>query len=293
MVNVSKEQKNNPSYVLLRVGDKPFEPLKASELTNRSFNEFWKYSKLAAASYHKPNQQEAALRRSCRGNNSKAQNWKRLPKYSSENVPIIFYRQPRIPGLEFSVWKSRGKQSSEIVIVFRGTNLAQWGDWYSNFRWVTKYNSLVADQYEQTKTIVNYLIPILRRDFGSTISISAAGHSLGGGLAQQAGFSTPHISKVFAFASSPVTGEYGYKGLKTAENSKGLKIYLLNESGEVMAAGRWLHRQLFELPRQNPRVVELLFSYQQAFYKPVGSENFISQHNMQVFSCKLIDQFEW
>jgi hypothetical protein len=55
-----------------------------------------------------------------------------------------------IAGLMYDVWVSKAAaQPRTAVIVFRGTDASEWGDWYSNGRWATKYIRNTWDQYEQ------------------------------------------------------------------------------------------------------------------------------------------------
>jgi hypothetical protein len=86
----------------------------------------------------------------------------------------------------------------------------------------------------------------------SKIVLYSTGHSLGGGLAQQFAYSVPldcvkHVSQVYAFDPSPVTGFFSVmRRLRTA-NKKGLLIDRIYERGEILALLRSL-TSLFHKP---------------------------------------------
>ena len=80
-------------------------------------------------------------------------------------------------------------QGGEAVIAFRGTDKDDLGDWISNFRWLYR---LVPkfDQYAQVQTHITNIVRQIKKHgcSGPGTQIVTAGHSLGGGLAQQAAY---------------------------------------------------------------------------------------------------------
>lgn len=88
-------------------------------------------------------------------------------------------------------------------------------------------------------------------------TIISAGHSLGGGLAQQAAYSCERIKRVFAFAPSPVTGFYSVKRRERRENKKGIHISRIFEHEEVLAYFRFALRNPLQLRPSDPRITEV------------------------------------
>ena len=98
-----------------------------------------------------------------------------------------------------------------VVIAFRGTENTrlQWGsDWMDN---ILSATGIAPRQYvsaiDRLKVTMAALAELKekRAALGQNLEIYAAGHSLGGGLAQQAAYLYEEITAVFAFNSSPVT----------------------------------------------------------------------------------------
>lgn len=90
------------------------------------------------------------------------------------------------------------------VIAFRGTENdvdQRFDDWGSNFAAALGSE---PPEYQRAQEPVRQLVAELAKAFPG-ISIYAAGHSLGGGLAQQAGYMSGQIKAVYAFNTSPVT----------------------------------------------------------------------------------------
>jgi pimeloyl-ACP methyl ester carboxylesterase len=82
--------------------------------------------------------------------------------------------------------------------------------------------------------------------------IVAVGHSLGGGLAQQAAYMDPRIRQVYAFDPSIVTGSSDAHVRRVwSQNVPGLKIERIYEHGEFLAYLRFLQRN-FRLHRMQP-----------------------------------------
>ena len=121
-------------------------------------------------------------------------------------------------GLAFSTWvKTRPDQPPLVVIAFRGTEAKEVDDWMSNFRWVPD------------------LLSQIDREVGGPTELVTTGHSLGGGLAQQAGYGSVRIARVYGFDPSPVTGYYDLPAEQRKQSSVGKRIYRIYEHGEVLA----------------------------------------------------------
>lgn len=195
----------------------------------------------------------------------------------------------KIKGLEREVWikKSNGLRPLALI-VFRGTDFKQLGDWFSNFRWVTRFIPLTWDQYDQTRSLVPELVENIRKHakkkYGEEPIIISAGHSLGGGLAQQAGYISKHIKKVYAFDASVVTGYYSVNKADRNLNKMGMKIYRIYEHGEILAYLRLFMKLIFPVTHENPQIVEIRYN--------LGKGNLVSQHSMKKFACELLEIFD-
>ncbi len=162
-----------------------------------------------------------------------------------------------LPGLKVQAWHHA--ESHTAVIAFRGTRVTSPADWYANLRWITCFIPWVNDHYVQ----VRYLIPSLvahLKSLDPQVNIIATGHSLGGGLAQHAAYSSPDIQLVHAFAPSPVTGFYSVDRARRERSRIGTLIIRSFEHGEVLAYLRFLLRRLVRLSEIDPEVVELRFN---------------------------------
>ncbi len=158
----------------------------------------------------------------------------------------------KVSGLQYNIW--RRDDCSEIAIVFRGTDQGSIGDWLSNFHGVLRVLPLF-DQYEQVQAAMDRIIKTTRRSTcrGRTPRIVSVGHSLGGGLAQQAAYMTKAIRHVYAFDPSFITG-YSDPHSKSAETEKGLTIDRVYEHGEVLAYARFFIRRLRPETACNPTI---------------------------------------
>ncbi|MBM9519994.1 hypothetical protein JWG39_09210 [Desulforhopalus vacuolatus] len=179
-----------------------------------------------------------------------------------------------------------------VTIIFRGTRFKKWRDWYANFNWITRFIPLVHNAYEQTilqidtyiEAIENHLIEQNIAESTENIKFISAGHSLGGGLAQQAAYASHRIETVYAYDPSPVTGYHSLSKSKRQQNCEGLKIYRIWEHGEVLLYLRHITktaRKLSFSPNINPRIVEVRFNF-------VEHENAVKEHNMANLASALI-----
>jgi pimeloyl-ACP methyl ester carboxylesterase len=127
-------------------------------------------------------------------------------------------RDDAVPGLPkcdddvgtfFRVWSKEHLDHVEVVMVFRGTKggLQDWID--GNLRWLTRILP-GDDQYDRSRQYARQVLDHYERGAGrpgKPVRFYSAGHSLGGGLAQNALYSFPKsFEQAYAFDPSPVTG---------------------------------------------------------------------------------------
>jgi hypothetical protein len=189
-----------------------------------------------------------------------------------------------LPGLGVQIWVRKGPVCREAVVAFRGTDGQSADDWLSNLRWLLRLLPLY-DQYEQVQDYAPDFIRAIEQDScfvrGRT-RIVAVGHSLGGGLAQQAAFMDGKIRRVFAFDPSFVTGYNDPHVIPVRDkNVQGLAIERIYEHGEILAYPRFLLRQLAPPPACNPQIRSIRFNVLQG----TG----IMQHNLSAMTTALLN----
>ena len=158
-----------------------------------------------------------------------------------------------VAGLEMHAW-TRGCAG---VLAFRGTDADQPGDWLSNFRIVRRFVN-AFDEYDQ----VGFLVDGWVRHIGATLhargcrttQIAAVGHSLGGGLAQNAAYADGKVRYVYVFNASPVTGLLDIFPDILVGHREGLGIDRVNEGGEILEGLRVAAGGFAQPARCNPRV---------------------------------------
>ena len=167
-----------------------------------------------------------------------------------------FCTQP-LHGLGVQAWVRNGAVCSEAVIAFRGTDPNSLSDWTTNLRWFLPLLPL-RDQYEQVQDHAADFVDAIEQDrcfVRGTTRIIATGHSLGGGLAQQAAYVEPRIRHVYAFDPSVVTGSSDARARQTmSETGPGLRIDRIYDHGEVLAYLRFAQRQLAPASACNPQI---------------------------------------
>jgi len=155
--------------------------------------------------------------------------------------------QMRNAHLRVEVWSS--ERDRKVIVAFGGTAAASLEDWKSNLRWIlAPFNT--HDAYDVlTDVFVPEFIKLYRTksdepggNWLKTAQVVAAGHSLGGGLAQRFAYSlqqdqgVPRVSEVYAFDPSPVSGKRSTPDW--VKQAKGLTIYRVYNRGEVLASVR-------------------------------------------------------
>ena len=189
-----------------------------------------------------------------------------------------------VNGLEYQIWKHSswpGGVCDEVALVLRGTDFRSLGDWLSNFHWILRLMPL-NDQYDQIQSSTNVIIAKRIKTLAcyrpGVTKIVAVGHSLGGGLAQNAAYMSKDISHVYAFDPSMVTGHYDTDVPPHA--GKGLKIDRIYEHGEVLSYLRLLMRQVYAPSACNPQIRTVRFN--------LDTGNFIQQHSIEKLAANLI-----
>jgi hypothetical protein len=153
-------------------------------------------------------------------------------------------------GTFFRIWSKTGTDHTEMVLVFRGTKGGV-QDWVTgNLRWITRFLP-GEDQYDRSRKLADEAIKHIQKTIASSanakpVHFYTAGHSLGGGLAQNVYYSLPEtVRQVYAFDPSPVTGYKDNSDEKRREacncDKKNLgfesKIYRIYETDEILS---WL-----------------------------------------------------
>lgn len=201
--------------------------------------------------------------------------WRSLRSFPSFPVsrPVLLERS----GLVYDVWIS--ESGSKAVVVFRGTDFGTFIDWRTNAFWLTQFSRKYSNQYDEVRRLMPSLIDSIRRECGVGVTLYATGHSLGGGLAMQAAYTSADLKKVFTFHTSPVDGYKSIDDFDTPRHVNGKRFYRVYEKGEVLSALRYPID--FFKPRSlaNPEVIQMKFNLIRG--------NLIREHLMPEFATKL------
>lgn len=184
--------------------------------------------------------------------------------------------------LVYGLWyREMGDNDVEVALVFRGTDEGR--DHRSNFRWFFKLISDNWDQYDLTRTVTPFVENFVKEKFaGKNIRIIATGHSLGGGLAQQAAYASSTIKTVYAFDCSSVTGYYDVEDEEGRDKVKqGMRIYRIHERGEILAYLRAFMSVIYPVVEKNPQIVRVTYNFNKG-----GA---VGQHSIEKLACAIID----
>lgn len=191
--------------------------------------------------------------------------------------PLDTVDQPKT-GLYFEVWENDRGALTEVAIVFRGTGDSK--DWWTNGRWVTRFIPTGWDQYDVVRGAIDSLVARARSRNPAGIRVVTTGHSLGGGLAQQAAYAHPGIKLVFAFDPSPVTGYRSVPQPARQTNQIGIEIFRVYEKGEILAFFRgFLRRLVLPLSSKDPAITEVRFNLLHGVA--------VAEHSMVAFTSAL------
>ncbi|GAB4060248.1 DUF6792 domain-containing protein [Uliginosibacterium sediminicola] len=139
---------------------------------------------------------------------------------------------------ETYIYENENGVVEEAVIAFRGTEnrgTQTVKDWWTN---ISSLLGLESSEYSLARKKIPSLIDALDTTFPN-IKIYATGHSLGGGLAQQAGYLSRKIKEVFTFNTTPVTNWSQLRLLKIVDNEYPI-IYRIYHGGEFLEYLRFI-----------------------------------------------------
>jgi pimeloyl-ACP methyl ester carboxylesterase len=182
-------------------------------------------------------------------------------------------------GLYYEVWENKLADGAvQVAIVFRGTKFTSLKDWRANLRWFLRFLP-GKDQYDVVRESIVDVVERARQRHGAHALIVATGHSLGGGLAQQAAYAHPEIKQVYAFAPSPVTGFRSVPAPQRDHNRIGITVLRIFEHGEILAYLRLVLKYVVPLSLRDARIMEVRLNLRDG--DPVG------QHSMTTFALDL------
>jgi hypothetical protein len=168
----------------------------------------------------------------------------------------------------------------EAVIAFRGTENRQgqyFYDWSAN---VTAALGFEPRQHALVRKHVPKLVEQLLGRFeadGRTAKVYATGHSLGGGLAQEAGYLRPEVKEVFTFNTSPVTNWSHLRLEGTVKNGYPI-IHRVYHGGEFLETPRFISTS-FTSARYGRHDIGLQFTQRRS----------VSGHSMSIIACNFAE----
>jgi pimeloyl-ACP methyl ester carboxylesterase len=178
-------------------------------------------------------------------------------------------------GLYLEVWRRSGPHDL-IAVVFKGTQFFSLRDWKSNVRWFWRLIPRFVPKYHDQYTVIcdefcAEFAAWVTTACDSQVRLIAAGHSLGGGLAQQFAYALPplkasdggeiRICAVYAFDPSPVTGWYSVNSETRERNARGLKTDRIFEHGEILAYFRLLLSYVMPPSGRDPAIREIRVNF--------------------------------
>lgn len=186
--------------------------------------------------------------------------------------------------LTYKVWFA-DLNDDEIVVVLAFAGTDDLGDIWSNAHWLTRYWPGGWSQYEMAATVGAAVEDYVRNDRfsnASSLRIVTAGHSLGGGLAHVAAYSSETIKQVYAFDSSSVTGFYDVEKSRRDASKQGMRIYRIHERGEILGYLRAFMRAFYPSVEKNPAIVDATINFDSGL--PIG------QHSIENLACAMLPQ---
>lgn len=203
--------------------------------------------------------------------------WHRLTAIPSRPGvnPSIGCFDDRKSGLfyETYVFKDNEERYLEAVLAFRGTENVKgqaFSDWTAN---VSALFGFEPRQYEQARMKLPAVIDTLKV-LNSDISIYATGHSLGGGLAQQAGYLFREIKEVTTFNTSPVTNWTTLRLEGLVDNNYPV-FFRLYHTGEILNQVRHATTSF-----TNSRFGRFDIGIQ------IERKSLVHGHSMKIFACE-------
>lgn len=171
----------------------------------------------------------------------------------------------------------KSHQIVEAVIAYRGTEnrSGQWAiDWRTN---LSNAFGFEPEEYYLARLRLKKLTDQLRKNAVSNAPIYAVGHSLGGGLAQQAGYLSKDITEVFTFNTTPVTNWTNLRLLGLVEQGYPI-IHRVYNGGEGLAGIRSISTAA-TATRYGRHDVEIQF----------GPKSVVAGHLMGVIACNFAE----
>lgn len=174
---------------------------------------------------------------------------------------------------ETYVFPSQGP-IEEAVIAFRGTENRGKQFWYD---WTTNISNLFGFEPKQYEIAAEKIPKVIKalKEGNKHIKIYATGHSLGGGLAQQAGYLSKDIKEVFTFNTSPVTNWTNLALRGDVGNAYPI-IHRIYNGGEALGGIRSI-TTLFNNTRYGRHDIGI----------QVGPKELVAGHSMRLLKCHL------
>ena len=199
--------------------------------------------------------------------------------------------------LFFEVWQT-GHPATTVAIVFRGTVPRYVNNWIANFRWLIH---LPNDAYDIVR---NSVAPEFARQIrarmaegslaGDVVLVSA-GHSLGGGLAQQLAYALPWreqgiptVTRAYVFDPSPVTGFSDVDNWTDLEGTEDkLTTSRIYEYREILSYVRWI-KSLLVVDKPPPAISAYRYNFS-PLKAQHGWANAILLHSMALLAHGLYE----